>query len=371
MTEPRPWSRASTVSRVRRGAVATVLVASSLVGSGAAGAVTGVSAGALTPAPAAAPAATSISIRTVEPAIDPGRTGVVVGNLQVEGQAAEGRELALEAQAKGEADFTPVGTAIAGRKGNVRLVVRPEVTTRYRWTFAGTADAQASASGVAKLRVRTSDRPVRRLSTSLSIRAVPAVVTPGQRTTLRGTLRSAHRVLAGKIVVLLARTAAEPDWQFAGSRRTGRVGQVAFVARPEVRTTYQLGYAGSATYRPATSAVVDVDVRPTVTVVAEPPQVEPGETALVAGSVVHGGSPVAGATVELVARAVEPRTPWKVADNAVTAADGSVTFTVSPARTTRYRLRVVPAAGLPAGRSRVVEVQVRTPDTSYRRLQTE
>jgi hypothetical protein len=353
---------------VRRGVVAAALVASSLVGFGAAGAVSGASAGASTAAPTAAPAATSISIRTVQPSIAPGETGAVVGNLQVEGLPADGRELTLEAQAKGEADFTPVGTAIAGPKGNVRLVVRPEVTTRYRWSYAGDPDAQPRLSGVATLRVRTAQHPMRRLPTTLSARAVTGVVVAGGRAVLRGTLRSSHVVLPGKYVVLLSRTATEDDWQFRTSRRTGGEGRVRFVVRPQEHTTYQLGYAGSATYRPTTSPVVDVDVRPTVTIVAEPPQVEPGESILVAGSVAHGGSPVAGATVELMARTTEPTTtPWHVADTATSAADGSVSFTVSPTGTTRYRLRVVPAAGLPAGWSRAVEVQVRTPASGYRR----
>ncbi|MDF1602301.1 hypothetical protein [Nocardioides sp. YIM 152315] len=366
MTGARGSFRASTRSRVRRGVVVTALVASSLVGSGAAGAVTGASAGASTAAPTAAPAATSISIRTVQPSVAPGRTGAVVGNLQVEGLPAEGRELALEARARGEATFTPVGTALAGSRGNVRLVVRPEVTTRYRWAYAGDTDAQPRLSGVATLRVRTSERPQRRHATTLSARAVKGVVGAGRRAVLRGTLRASHTVLPGKSVVLLSRTATEPEWQFVTSKRTGREGRIRFGVRPRVQTTYQLGYAGSATFRPTTSAIVDVDVRPTVTIIAEPPQVQPGESTLVAGSVVHGESPVAGATVELRER-TQPSTRWQVADTSVSAADGTVSFTVTPEGTTRYRLRVVPAAGLPSGRSRAVEVQVRAPDTGYRR----
>lgn len=364
-----PGSRAMSrlVSRGLRGHVAATLVATSLVGIGAVGGASGASAGASTAAPVAAPAATSISIRAVQPTITVGRSGTLVGNLQVEGLSAEGREVALEARAKGEGAFTPVGTALAGVRGNLRLEVRPEVTTRYRWSYAGAEDAQARTSGVATLRVRTTQQPARRLSTTLSARAVRGVVTPGARSVLRGTLRSGERVLAGRSVVLLSRTATQRSWQFRTGRATGSEGQVAFRVRPKVRTTYRLAYAGSAVFRPTTSAVVEVDVRPTVSIMVEPPEIEAGESTLVGGTVVHGPSPVAGASVELRARAVAPGERWGTVDTGTTAADGTVSFTVRPDGPTRYRLRVAPAAGLPAARSRAVEVHVRAPATGYGR----
>lgn len=361
-------SSAATVSRgLRHALVAMALVATSLVGLGAVGVASGASAGASTTASVAAPAATSISIRTVLPSITVGRTGTVVGNLRVAGLPAEGREVALEARAKGEQVFTPIGAAVAGVRGNLRLDVRPEVTTRYRWSYGGADDAQPRVSGVATLRVHTAQQPARRLPTTLSARAVRGVVPAGGRGVLRGTLRAGETVLAGKSVVLLSRTATQRSWQFRTGHRTGRQGRVAFRVWPKVRTTYRLAYAGSATFRPTTSAIVEVDVRPTVTIVVEPPEIERGESTLVAGTVVHGESPVAGATVALAARTLQPKTPWTVVSTGTSTADGTVTFTVTPESTTRYRLRVAPVAGLPGGRSRAVEVHVRAPGTDYRR----
>jgi hypothetical protein len=370
MVAARWSSRASGGSRQVRSVVAAVLVATSLAGFGAAGAVTGVSAEASTPAPAAAPAATSISIRTLKPSIDAGRTGTVVGNLQVAGLSAEGRAVALEAMAVGESEFTPVGSALAGRKGNLRVIVRPEVTTRYRWSYAGEPDAEPRVSGVATLKVRTKPRPQQRRATTISVLADRGAVAEGGRDVLRGTLRAGHDVLARKYVVLLSRTATEPDWEFRTSRRTGREGRVAFGVRPVVPTEFRLAYAGSPLHRPATSAVVEVDMRPTVTIVVEPPEVEPGESLEVAGSVVHAGSPVAGATVELQARTLQPKGAWEVLSTATSAVDGTVSFDAAPAATTRYRLRVQPVAGLPTGTSRAVDVQVRKATSGYGRRTT-
>lgn len=343
------------------------LLATSLVGIAAVGVASGVSAGASTAASVAAPAATSISIRSVQSSIAVGGGGTVVGRLQVAGLSPEGREVALEARARGEQDFTPVGTAVAGVRGNLRTPVWPEASTRYRWSYPGAEDAQARTSGVVTLRVRSSAPSTRRLSTSLSARVDRDVVPAGGHTGLRGTLRSEEGVLAGRPVVLLSRTAAQRSWQFRTGLRTGRQGQVGFRVWPTERTTYRLAYAGSATLRPATSAVVEVDVRPTVTLVVEPPAIEEGESALVVGTVAHGRSPVAGAAVELVARTVAPPTRWAVAGTGTSAADGTVSFTLTPPSTTRYRLRVAPVSGLPAGRSRAVEVHVRAPGTGYGR----
>ena len=97
------------------------------------------------------------------------------------GGSAAGRAVALEARTTGEDVFTPVGTATADAKGGLILVVRPEVTTRYRWHYAGAADARSRFSGEAVVRVRTGEHPARRIPTTLSIRAMKPIVAPGGR----------------------------------------------------------------------------------------------------------------------------------------------------------------------------------------------
>ncbi|WP_028645839.1 hypothetical protein [Nocardioides sp. URHA0020] len=208
-----------------------------------------------------APAATSISIRALKPAIAPGRTDTIVGSLHVRGGSAAGRPVALEARAKGESAFTPVGTATAGEKGGVRLTVKPEVTTRYRWHYAGAPDARPRVSGVALVKVRTPQHPAKRLGTTLSVRAVHPSVAPGGRTVVRGILRSGRTALRGRQVVLLARTSAQQAWQFRRVQRTARDGHVRFTVRPSTRTAFRLSFAGTTTFRPAKSAVVRVGVR--------------------------------------------------------------------------------------------------------------
>jgi hypothetical protein len=337
------------------GVIAAALLFSSLGVLGAAGpAVAGAT---------AAPAATSISIRSLKPTIQPSQTVTIAGNMAVAGGSAEGRAVALEARTAGEDVFTPIGIVTADAKGGLTLVVRPEVTTHYRWHYAGAADARPRFSGEAVVRVRTGEHPARRAPTTLSIRAIKPMVAPGGKNVVRGTLRTAKSGLRGRYVVLLARTATSNGWQFRAGQRTKRLGQAIFTVRPRTDTTYRLAFAGAKNYQPSRSGTVTVGVRPTVTIVADPPNVDPGSRTVVTGTVVRSGSAVAGATVDLLAKSVGSKGVWAVVGTASTAADGSVSIAATPAGDTRYRLRVNPAAGLPAGWSRVIEVDVLPPSS--------
>jgi hypothetical protein len=337
------------------GSVAAALVIGSLGVLGAAGTADA--------SAAASPAATSISIRAMKSVIRPAASVSILGNMQVAGGSPEGRAVALEARTVGEDLFTPVGTVTATAKGALSLAVRPEVTTRYRWHYAGADDARPRFSGEAVVRVRSGGHPAHRIRTSLSIRAVKPTVAPGGRDVVRGTLRTAKSGLRGRYVVLLARTAISNGWQFRAGQRTKRVGLVIFTVRPRIDTTYRLAFAGTKRFLPSRSGTVVVNVRPAVTIAAEPSRVDPGASTVVTGTVTHAGSAVAGATVDLLAKLVGSRDAWAVVGSGSTAADGSVSIDATPSAATRYRLRVKPAAGLPAGRSRIVVVDVLSPSS--------
>jgi len=328
------------------GSIAAALLFSSLGVLGAAGPATAV------------PAATSISIRSLKPTIQPSETVTIAGNMAVTGGSAEGRAVALEARTAGEDVFTPIGTVTADAKGGLLLVVRPEVTTRYRWHYAGAADARPRLSGEAVVRVRTGEHPARRAPTTLSIRAIKPMVAPGGKNVVRGTLRSAKSGLRGRYVVLLARTATSNGWQFRAGQRTKRLGQAIFTVRPGTDTTYRIAFAGAKNYQPSRSGIVSVGVRPVVTIAADPPSVDPGSRTVVTGTVTRSGSAVAGATVDLLAKPVGSKGGWTVVGTGSTATDGSVSIVATPTADARYRLRVNPAAGLPAAWSRVIEVDV-------------
>ena len=314
-------------------------------------------------ADAATRAATSLSIRTVHPAVRPGGTDTVTGHLGIAGEPSPaGRSVTLEAKPMGADSFTPIGAATAGDRGGLRESVMPDVTTRYRWHYAGDTDTRPSVSGIATVRVRTPHHPAHRIATSLSIRAAHRVVKPNGTDVIAGRLRARRVPLAHRLVILVSRTADSDSWAFEGAHRTRRLGAVAFRVTPDEPTAYRLAFLGSRLLQPSRSAVVRIATRPDLTIAADPTRIMRGESTTISGVASDEGTPIAGATVQLLARKAGTHRVH-VVDSGTTAGDGSIAFTESPRVTTSYRLRLVHTRACGRPLSDAARVAVRLPTT--------
>ncbi|MGA8247116.1 MAG: hypothetical protein WB797_09435, partial [Nocardioides sp.] len=304
-------------------------------------------------------AATSLAIRVVHPSVKPGGTDTVTGALGVAGPGTPaGRVVTLEARPMGATSFTPVGDATARDHGGLTETVTPDVTTRYRWHYAGDTDARPSVSGVAVVRVRTHQHPAHRIPTSLSVRAVHRVAKRDGIDVIRGRLRAGRVSLPHRRVILVSRTAGA-SWTFVGAHRTRRHGAVAFRVEPAADTAYRLVFLGTPLLRPARSAVVRVISRPDLTISAAPKRIDSGDTTTISGTATDDGAPVAGGTVKLLARKVGSKHGLHLVGTGTTAADGSVSFTDTPAVSTVYRLHLLRAPGQPGTDSHRTRVFVR------------
>jgi hypothetical protein len=306
-------------------------------------------------------ARTTLSIRTLHPAVKPGGSDRVTGNLVVHGATPSGRLVTLEARVKGDDGFTPIAQTTTADRGGVQATVTPAVTTRYRWHYAGDTDARGSVSGIATIRVRTPQHPPTRLPTTLSIRVAHRVVGLNGADVVRSQLRSGRVLLRGRWVVLISRTAGATGWTFEAAQRTGPLARVVFGVQPSTNTAYRTVFLGTPLLRRSRSAVAHVGIRPEVSITATPRQLDPGQSATVSGAVTHIGAPVAGAEVRLLARKVGAHARFKVESTSTTAADGSVSFVVTPDRTTAYRLHVMHSDGVPGGLSQGLREWVRFP----------
>ena len=302
------------------------------------------------------PATTVISIRALTSRVAPGADATIRGNLQVSGPVARGgRPVVLEARPSGEQGFTPVASVTSTETGLLRTTVQPEVSTRYRWSYAGSTDAGPRVSGTVPVRVGESTGTPRRAGTTLSVRFRPS---PGRTTdVVRGRLVAGRAVQPRRAVVLLTRSPGQQTWSFAGSRRTDARGVARFTVAPATSASYQLRYLGSRTSRPAASGVVQVAPRPAVSAAASASTVLEGTGAAITGSVALAGTPQAGAVVDLLAR---PRGDEKFHLAATTQSDaaGAVSVAVLPERTTRYRLSVRATPTTAAVTSSTVRVRV-------------
>ncbi len=317
---------------------------------------------ALTSAPASATerSGTTLSIRTVNGAVAPGGSTAVTGVLLVKGLGGSaGHPVTLEARPTGTEGFVPVAETTTGEHGGVRVQVTPETTTRYRWHYAGDDTTRPSVSGIAAVRVRTPEHPPTRLNTTLTIRAGQRVVAPDGQAVVRGRLAVRRVPVQHRWVVLLSHTDGAEGWAYGDVARTGPDGRVAFPVGPDQRTAYRLVFLGTPLLQPVRSAIVHLAVRPAVTIAADPAVVDPGGTTTISGTVGTTAGPVAGATVELLARRVGSRQPLAVVGTGTTAEDGTVAITASPLRSQFYRLRVLRSEGVPRAISERVRVDVR------------
>jgi hypothetical protein len=314
-------------------------------------------------ADAATQARSSISIRLAHAVMKPGGTDRVLGNLAVAGAATGGgRTVSLEARPAGTDGFVPVGTTTSGPKGGLALTVAPQVTTHYRWAFAGDTDARPSRSGIATIRVRTPQHAPTRIRTTLSIRAVRHLVALDGTDVVRGRLLSGRVPLRHRQVLLLSRPVGGDTWALEGAHLTRRDGGVRFRVQPDADSAYQLVFLGTALLRPSRSGIVRVLTRADVTITADPTRIDRGGSSTISGVASDAGTPYVGATVQLLAGKAG-RHRVTVAGSTTTADDGSVSFTVSPRVTTVYRLRLVHATGIPTSLSGPARVAVRIPSS--------
>ena len=306
---------------------------------------------------------TSVSIRALHKRVEAGQSSKIRGDLSIARSDAEpGSQVVLEAKPKGATVFSPLGTAIAGAKGGVSLAVTPAVSTAYRWFYAGSDDAKPSRSGIARIKVgpRPGDGSgANRVLTTLSIRATHRPVDARGDSVIRGKLLARRIEIPRRVVKLLARTTGG-EFAVVAIQRTDGDGVVRFPVSPTVKTAYRLVFDGTRLLRPSRSGVVSVGVRPAIQASATPTLINPGESTAVSGLVTYEGSPLVGATVDLLARNAKKNAKFSVVGTSTTDATGAVSFTQTQTRTTVYRLAVRHTEGSPPrGVSANVRVVVR------------
>jgi hypothetical protein len=293
----------------------------------------------------AGPHSTSFSIRTAHQAVKPGGADVVSGDLRVgSGQALPGKTATLEARMASDTAFLPIGTAVSGPRGGVSFKITPAETTWYRWVFTGDAADAGSHSGTATVKVRVPTHAPTRLAASLSVRVAHPVVDLAGNDTVSGRLTSHHKALRSKVVVLLSRADGATDWSFVRAKQTGRSGGIAFTVHPAASSHYRLLFQGTTNFRAARSAVVHVAIRSTSLSIAVTPTT-------VGGVLTKSGVAYAGQAVQLWGRPVHGKQKFAALSSAVTAADGSVSFTVAPVKSMRYYLLFPRTTDAPAARS--------------------
>jgi hypothetical protein len=218
--------------------------------------------------------------------------------------------------------------------------------------------AVTAASGIALSGTAASARTTPKAHTSLSIRAQRTAINPGGGDVIAGDLQAFRRHDAGRRITLRARPAGS-TWSAVKRHRTGAHGRVTFQVTPTVTTRYQLFFAGNKRQQASHSGVVTVRVLDTTSLAISlgSRSIDPGQSDTVNGALSLDGAPLVGDTIHLLSATRHHR--LREAGSAVTDANGDVSFSVTPAATTRYVLLFRKTADNARARSAEATIRVR------------
>jgi hypothetical protein len=193
--------------------------------------------------------------------------------------------------------------------------------------------------------------------TTLSVVESKAIITPGQKDLLYGTLKSGKTALAGKDVALERFVAGK--WHILDVRHTGTFGHVSFTVQPGVTSKYSLQFFATARYQGTRSNIVTVLVlkpKPTILTIGQTKtRIRPGQTDTIFGTLSVARTPLGGQLVWL----------YQVVNGKLvngnghfTGSHGGVSFTVKPGATAHYELKFYGTPRYAGTRSGVVTVVV-------------
>jgi hypothetical protein len=209
-----------------------------------------------------------------------------------------------------------------------------------RRSAAVAALAVAASSGIALVAASPAAAADSRVHTSLSIRVEKPGVNPGGGDWISGQLQSRHVSLWDRRVALQDKPAGTTSWVFDKANRTRKDGKVGFQVEPTVNTRYRLVFAGNEKMKPSASGVVLVHAWVKATSLVETlgsNVLQPGGSTTVNGALSASGTPIADGTVLLQSR-TNAQKNFHRAGSGATGDDGSISFPVTPAVNTHYRL---------------------------------
>ena len=193
---------------------------------------------------------TWLSIRADRRRVDRDGTTSIIGRLAFRRHTLPGKRILLLSKPHGVGAWSYEATDRTNSNGKAEFVVGPEVATRYRLVFPGTATFRATRSAV----VRVAARP-----TDLSIAASDWRIELGETVTISGVLTKDDVPVAGHTVTLRAKSPARgDDFDSVAVATTGTDGSVTFPVSPTSDTLYRLVSARAAGTPAARSGVVGV-----------------------------------------------------------------------------------------------------------------
>jgi hypothetical protein len=240
-------------------------------------------------------------------------------------------------------------------------------STLPRRTAAVTALAVTAFSGAAIAGAVTSASAAQRAHSTLSIRSARSVINPGGGDTISGQLQVWGNLgNAGRRVALFSHAKGSgTGWTKLDVHFTGNNGAVGFQVTPATTTRYQLRFWGNKQIQGSRSGVVAVRVSDTtsLTIAVGSRWIDAGQSDTVTGVLSLDGTALVGDSVNLLGAADGKNTKLANLGSQVTAADGSVSFSVTPTSSSHYVLVFQKTATAAGARSALARIHVKLPSS--------
>jgi hypothetical protein len=261
---------------------------------------------------------TSLSIRTIRGAINPGGGDIVKGQLQSFDGHNAGRRVVLLARPAGTPGWTKAKRHRTRAHGQVAFQVTPATTTLYQLAFYGNKKQQASRSGVVRVRVLD--------TTSLVISVGSGSIDPGESDSVNGVLSLDGTPLVGDTVKLFGATRHQ-KLSYMASAITGNDGSVSFAVTPVVTSHYVLVFKKTDTNAGARSAVTTIHVRQPSSLSIRARHARQSGMELISGDLRGGGRGLGHRKVTLQDRPSGTST-WTTVGSKLTHRNGGIGFVV-------------------------------------------
>lgn len=307
------------------------------------------------PAPPAAAAATGITI-SGPASVASGGTATITGRLASGRTFLSGETMFLNKSLDG-VSWTFVGITSTGSDGNATLnATNLTVTTRFRWSYPGDAEAgyEPSTSPIHTVSVASDPGPTQ---PTLTIGGPDGVASGGSAeisTQMTRVIPPSPEFPGGVVpvsgkTVLLSRSFDGSTWTPVGTAVTDVAGRASRVDSGLTATTrYRWTFAGDAGYLPATSPTHTVlvtgdpgpgDPDPTaISIHTKPAVISTGQSTSIEGVLWSDGDTVSGEEVSL-RESTDSGATWTTIATRTTDDDGLAEAVVGPTQNTLYQWR--------------------------------
>ncbi|HEU4567027.1 MAG TPA: GH25 family lysozyme [Marmoricola sp.] len=280
------------------------------------------------------PLDSDLTLTTPTTSTNAGSQVSLAGTLTQSGKALAGRHVTVSRRVAGTTTWARVGTVSTDDTGAYTLDFTALQTATYRAKYAGETGYRSATANAGPVTVT-------RNPATLSLEVKNDAPYLHQKVTMTGRLLTGQKAVANRTVRIQERLPDSSRWRTVASPKTDSAGRYTFSQKAEQAASYRASFAGDQLYVRSTTDPAAVRITPPqrthTTLTARHTEVRAGRSLLLHGKLIAGGKGIA-RTVRLWER--YPRTSkWHfVYRTATVLPDGTCRISISPRRTTVYRL---------------------------------